>query len=112
VLGAVALGLIGAAVALPSAAQSSAAAPATVMERAMEAAMEDYAVQRFDAAFVQLTRLADEGHPQAARIAWLMVRHSRTLYGRDWSASQERLALWAAAALPEAQRQQVALGGR
>ena len=41
-------------------------------------------------------RLADQGHVQAAQLAWWMHRHGALLYGSDWYASQAQQRAWAA----------------
>lgn len=77
-----------AALALCSAAQSSLAqaVPETPAAREFEAALAEYERNHWPQAYEALTRLADEGHPEAARIALLMRRYGPALYGREFGA--------------------------
>ncbi len=85
------------------------AAPAAQAQlpTAFDSAMDAYAHQRFRDAFDGLARLADSGHGDAARIALLMLRHGRPLYGMDFTASTQQRQHWAhtAGALAPAARQ-------
>jgi hypothetical protein len=49
---------------------------------------------RFEAAFVRLARLADSGHPQAARIALLFVKRGTSLFGGTFQASTKQRGDW------------------
>ena len=78
-----------AALALCSVAHSSLAqsAPAAPAASEFEAALAEYERNHWPQAYEALTRLADQGHPEAARIALLMRRYGPALYGREFSAS-------------------------
>lgn len=49
---------------------------------------------QWDDAFVELSALADSGHPAAARIALTMVIRGRSLFGGHFSASREARLRW------------------
>ena len=49
------------------------------------------------AAFERMARLADAGHPQAARLALLFVRRGTALFGGAYPATAEQLEAWQAA---------------
>ena len=66
-----------------------------------ERAIAEYEVQRFPAAFDVLARLADAGHPEAARIALMMHAHGPRLYGRRFEVDATRRARWLDAAAPQ-----------
>lgn len=59
-----------------------------------ELAMQAYETQHFQSAYDQLVRLADEGHAEAARIALLMARYGRPLYGIECAASGTQRVAW------------------
>ena len=46
-------------------------------------------------AFDRLASLADQGHAPAAKLALLMLRYGRPLYGTGFSAKPEQVARWA-----------------
>ena len=71
-------------------------------------AMAAYGEQRFAAAYGRLIRLADRGHAEAARIAWFMHRHARSLYGNDWDATPEQLQRWSQQVMQAARTTEVA----
>ena len=93
-------------VAVPAAAQT-ASAPSQAAH--YEAALDEYEANRWPQAYAALAHLADGGHGDAARIALLMLRHGRPLYGMDFTASAQQRQLWAhtagAGALAPAARQ-------
>ena len=91
-------------VAVPAAAQTASASSQAAL---YEAALDDYEANRWPQAYAALARLADGGHGDAARIALLMLRHGRPLYGMDFTASARQRQHWAntAAALAPAARQ-------
>lgn len=64
-------------------------------------AIAEYEVQRFPAAFEALARLADSGHPEAARIALLMHAHGPRLFGQRFEVDATRRSRWVDAALIE-----------
>ena len=63
-------------------------------------AMADYERQHFAAAYQAFWLLADQGHPDAARIALLMAAHGPRLYGQRFSIGEVQRDRWLAAALP------------
>lgn len=79
-------------VAVPAAAQT---ASAPVQAALYQAALDDYEANRWPQAYAALARLADAGHGDAARIALLMLRHGRPLYGMDFIASAQQRQHWA-----------------
>ena len=58
------------------------------------AAMELYHEGRYAAAYGRLAKIADDGVPEAARIALLMVRYGPELYGSHWSATSQQIERW------------------
>lgn len=46
-------------------------------------------------AFDRLAVLADQGHAPAAKLALLMLRYGRSLYGTSFNAKPEQVARWA-----------------
>jgi hypothetical protein len=73
--------------------------------------LADYELQRFAAAFAALSRLADGGHEEAARVAALMTAHGPRLYGQTFFVERVRLANWldlASASAASPQRQALA----
>jgi hypothetical protein len=48
----------------------------------------------WELAFARLARLADVGHPPAARIALLLVHRGTRLFGGSFRASAQQLAAW------------------
>jgi hypothetical protein len=99
-----ALSALTAAAALASAAVQTqpardAKAPATLSappraQDAFDAAMQLYERTQWPAAWAALSRLADQGHPDAARIAWQMWRYGPTLYRTEFSATPRQLERW------------------
>jgi hypothetical protein len=69
-------------------------ASADTFERAMRA----YAHDHYPLAFADLASLADRGHGEAARIAWLMHRHGPRLYGGRFEVEPGRAGRWLALA--------------
>ena len=63
-------------------------------------AMADYERQHFAAAYQAFWLLADQGHPDAARIALLMAAHGPRLYGQRFAIGEVQRDRWLAAALP------------
>ncbi len=63
-------------------------------ESAFTHAMAQYRQGRWSAAYGRFCRLADQGNPEAARIALVMLRHGVTMYGTNWSASQPQIDHW------------------
>jgi hypothetical protein len=61
-------------------------------------AMWAYSHDHYPQAFADLASLADRGHGEAARIAWLMHRHGPRLYGRRFEVEPARAGRWLAVA--------------
>ena len=61
------------------------------------AGLEAYERNHWYAAFATFARLADSGHPAAARIAVLMWRNGPALYRTDFAASPAQVERWASA---------------
>lgn len=59
-------------------------------------AMENYEDNRWPAAFEQFARLADQGHRDAARMAWQMWRYGPELFTRRFEVAPEQRAHWQA----------------
>lgn len=78
----------------------STAGPVTDWDAEYRQAHVDYDANRWPAAYERLSRLADRGHPDAARMALLMWRHGAVLYGTRFDAAPSRREHWAAAASP------------
>jgi hypothetical protein len=70
-------------------------APARAQPIDIDAAHEAYAQGHYDRAYAGFSRLADAGHADAARIAWLMHRHGERLYGRPFEATPYQQLNWA-----------------
>ncbi len=87
----------------------SAERPASVASE-FDQAMTWYEKQQFALAYAAMAGLADDGHPEAARIALLMRAHGTRLFGGSYPASAERRARWlACATLFESKRAQQAV---
>jgi hypothetical protein len=100
--------LCAAALALPAAAGAQAAAPADLQLK-FEAAQARYRAQQFAGAYGRFVELADRGHADAARIAWMMYRWGTPLYGAAWYASAPQIRAWSALVAQDAQDAQRAL---
>jgi hypothetical protein len=57
-------------------------------------AVRSYRAGQWSAAYGQFRYLANSGNTEAARIALFMYGHGRLLYGSQWDASEDDLALW------------------
>jgi hypothetical protein len=57
-------------------------------------AVHEYRAGRWSSAFGRFITLANDGNVEAARIALFMQLHGRQLYGSDWDASEDDIALW------------------
>ena len=75
-----------------------AAAPAAAADDGFAAAMGAYDEGRHALAYDRLVALADAGHPEAARIALLMLRYGPRLYGVRLAATPTQVDRWLAAA--------------
>jgi hypothetical protein len=72
----------------------AAAVPARADDARYHDALAKYEIGHFQEAFAAFSRLADEGHCEAARIARQMVRYGSALYPTPFHAEPERLARW------------------
>lgn len=63
----------------------------------LEEALMLYETSHWQAAFEAFARLADAGDPEAARIAFLMSRHGRDLYGQSFTVTATQVRRWLAA---------------
>ena len=91
--------LLGAAVSLPARAQAT-----TDRDAAFAAATQEYRTQHYAGAYGRFVRLADQGHAEAARIAWMMYRDGPVLFGTQWDASTPQLEAWAKLVVDAASR--------
>jgi hypothetical protein len=73
---------------------SAGAGPAPDMHPRFEAALERYERGHYEAAFDELAALADDGHCEAARIAYQMAREGRALYPVAFRVEPGRLRRW------------------
>jgi len=80
--------------ALLAGAASAQAADAPDALQAFDAAMVAYERNHWDEAFTALARLADRGHPDAARMALQMWRFGPKLYQTNFSASAAQVERW------------------
>ncbi|MFO1217181.1 MAG: hypothetical protein U1E89_02240 [Burkholderiaceae bacterium] len=64
----------------------------------MQAALQAMQASRFADAFEQLADLADEGHPQAARMALLFAQRGTRLFGGRYAATAQQQRSWKRAA--------------
>jgi hypothetical protein len=63
-------------------------------DAAMNTAMEHYRQGKVSTAYVEFAKLADQGNAEAARIALIMLRYGRRMYGTEWGSSQPQIDLW------------------
>jgi hypothetical protein len=82
------------AVGLLSTAIAVSAANTKKTETAFEEAMTHYKQGKWSGAYGRFAALADHGHPEAARIALVMLRHGQEMYGSQWGASQPQINQW------------------
>ena len=61
---------------------------------AFDNALVAYERNHWDSAYAAFTALADQGHPEAARLALQMWRHGPGLYRQSFPASAHQLARW------------------
>lgn len=75
-----------------------AALPARAQEAddpaAFDAALQAYERNHWPQAYAALARLADRGHPEAARIALQMWAHGPKLYGTEFNATARQVSFW------------------
>jgi hypothetical protein len=62
---------------------------------AFTSAVRLYEDGHWEFAFERLTALDDDGHAPAAKLALLMLRYGRALYGKSFSARPAQVARWA-----------------
>ena len=74
-----------------SAVMSSAAA---LEKKGLELAMDQFRAGRLSLAYSGFVRLADRDDPEAARIALIMLRHGKAMFGIEWGASQAQIERW------------------
>lgn len=63
-------------------------------DTAFESAQALYVKGDYAQAYGQFAELADAGHTEASRIAWLMNRHGIRLYGRTFEATPYQQLSW------------------
>ena len=86
---------------------ANASAADVASDAAFNNAMAHYRDGKLAGAYGRFAALADQGHPEAARIALVMLRHGAKLYGHDWGASQSQIDHWMKLALQEDGRTEV-----
>ena len=97
--------LCGLCVALSGSALAQPTPPAgTDLAGRFDAAVREYRAQRFAGAYGRFVQLADQGHPEAMRIAWMMYRHGVTLHGSAWYLSPPQIERWSSAVLEDTRR--------
>jgi hypothetical protein len=69
--------------------------PALAQVPSLGTAMIDYRTGNWSAAYGQLLTLANNGNPEAARLALHMWRHGPELYASRWDATEDEVDLWA-----------------
>jgi len=79
--------------------QTAAADPAASR---FAAAMQHYETNHWPQAYAAMAALADQGHPEAQRVALLMWHHGRALYGTSFSATAAQRQRWAQGQRPQA----------
>ena len=84
-----------------AAATATATAPINVASSdvAFNRAMDQHKQGHWSDTYRRFSELADEGDPEAARIALLMFRHGSKMYGGDCGASQAQIHQWTKLAL-------------
>ena len=63
-------------------------------ERLYDMALSDYQIGKFASAYGRFMYLADQGHADSTRIALLMLRYGKELYGSEWTAAQSQIDSW------------------
>ena len=74
------------------------------LNECFETAVQDYRAHRFAGAYGRFAQLADLGHPEAMRIAWMMYRSGQALHGRTWYLSPTQIERWSAAVVEDARQ--------
>ena len=64
------------------------------VDAAFEAAQILYDKGDYGSAYIRYAELADAGHAEASRIAWLMSLHGQRLYGRTFEATPPQQRSW------------------
>ncbi len=79
---------------------------ASLDDSAFAEALDAYERNHWPRAFQALAELADGGHAEAARWAWLMVRHGPALYHQHFDPDPQRRQRWLTLASPLDQEEQ------
>ncbi len=87
------LARLGAALALAATCVAGAARAAETAP-GFDQAMQAYERNHWPEAYAAFARLADQGHPEAARLALQMWAWGPRLYGRRFDASEQQLRQW------------------
>lgn len=66
----------------------------TPADAAFDSAQALYDRGDYETAYQRLAELADGGHAEASRIAWLMNRHGLRLYGQSFAATPYQQLSW------------------
>lgn len=90
----------------PPAPRASAVPAVAYRQAQFGAALAAFRSRHYAGAYRQFVELADQGHAEAARIAWQMYRWGPALYGARWHASEPQLRAWSALVAEEALRLQ------
>lgn len=81
---------------LAAAAAVAGGGPASARGKAFDEAVQQYRAGHLSDAFGRFFALANEGDPDAARIALFMHQYGPVLYGRYWEAHPHEVAAWQA----------------
>lgn len=73
---------------------ATAALAQTPADAAFDSAQALYDKADYELAYQRFAELADAGHTEASRIAWLMNRHGLHLYGRTFDATPYQQLSW------------------
>ena len=73
---------------------ATAALAQTPADAAFDSAQALYDKADYERAYQRFAELADAGHADASRIAWLMNRHGLHLYGRTFAATPYQQLSW------------------
>lgn len=72
----------------------------SALNAGFERSLQHYENNQWLAAFALLAELADQGHPEATRLALQMWRYGPSLYGQRFDLGDGRRARWLAGATP------------
>jgi hypothetical protein len=59
-----------------------------------DAAVQEYRLGHWSAAYGRFSKLADSGHPDSARMAMHMLGFGPTVYKTEWTTSPAQLIQW------------------